>query len=372
MIRFLHTREEYPVLSRQTHKVQSDGRIISEPININENLIHYVRDTALLISVIDGTCKSDAVPYDHIVYLDKSARPVSWLVNLFWEDFSNGKRPVHTYVNIDRAPWFRYAGIPVSDDGRQKENGELATYSDFLAHRDNITSQHLASIRALFIKDGLTNEDPVLIMQTPTVLDGKRVLIVDEVSRTGATLNIAKYLFEKAIPDAAAIDGTYFWHPTEMPLQVGREQVMTSIPVWYDPDTETGRGIGSLNPEYYQNRYERCKNWPGADLPKLRKQAFASIVFSTPLLKPDGTIFSLKDEIITRKLVKDLQQLHADYRSGRIFFNPPIEWDRRRRMEHLTRQGIRFRKPHMSDRELKMLEKDPMFYTNFIDWISRQ
>ena len=48
-----------------------------------------VQDTALLISKIDeflSRDKKEAV--DHVVYLDKSARPVSWLVNMFWSEFA--------------------------------------------------------------------------------------------------------------------------------------------------------------------------------------------------------------------------------------------------------------------------------------------
>ena len=138
--KYSHTSGEYPVLAEQTHKVLRDGSIVSERININENLMHYLKDTALLISRIDGRL-TGGIPYDHIIYLDKSARPVSWLVNMFWNDFaakdSNGfpvKRPKHSYINIDRSPWFRNVGIDVSDDGRQKGNGELATYKDFAAN----------------------------------------------------------------------------------------------------------------------------------------------------------------------------------------------------------------------------------------------
>lgn len=113
---------------------------------------------------------------------------------MLWKSFAaidnNGKqakRPRHTYVNIDRSPWFRKVGIDVSDDGRQKSNGELATYSDFISHKDNLTNMHLAAIRSLFIEGGIETEDPDEIMNTPTILDGKRLLIVDEVY-----LNIVK------------------------------------------------------------------------------------------------------------------------------------------------------------------------------------
>ncbi len=52
---YAHAPEEFPVLMQQTHKVLRDRKIVNERIGINENIIHYVQDTALLISVIDGS-----------------------------------------------------------------------------------------------------------------------------------------------------------------------------------------------------------------------------------------------------------------------------------------------------------------------------
>ncbi len=53
--KYVHLPEEYPVLMQQTHKIIKDKKMVNERININENLIHYVQDTALLISEIDGS-----------------------------------------------------------------------------------------------------------------------------------------------------------------------------------------------------------------------------------------------------------------------------------------------------------------------------
>ncbi|MBP5787881.1 MAG: hypothetical protein J6Y19_08720, partial [Kiritimatiellae bacterium] len=118
-----------------------------------------MQEAALLISVIDGTVDKEGfgpgAPFDHVVYLDKSARPVSWLVNLFRNRFAAAAweggpvpRPPHSCVNIDRSPWFRKVGIMVSDDGRQKLGGELATFRDFMNHISRVTPRHLAEFRA--------------------------------------------------------------------------------------------------------------------------------------------------------------------------------------------------------------------------------
>ena len=375
--KYVHTPDEYPVLKDQTHKVNKNGTIVNERININENIINYVQDTALLISVIDGSVESEA-PYDHVVYLDKSARPVSWLVNMFWNDFAitdadghTTYRPHHSYINIDRSPWFRNVGIDVTDDGRQKADGELATYWDFINNLGNLDKRHLAAIRALYIDGGIEKEDADWVINQPTILDGKRVLIVDEVSRTGSTLKIAVKLFQLAFPEAT-IKSAYFWHPHESVLVMGNEQVLTSLPVWYDPNTMTGRGIGGLDEHYYRNVYESLQSklteHPNIDINKFRTYAFASSVYSTPILDDDGNVIDLKKEKKTRELTRDLKKLHDDYKAGRLFFVPPIEWALSSRFEEfLEKQGVLLIPENASRSEAEKIRKSPDFYLNFIE-----
>ena len=374
---FAHKPEEFPVLARQTRKVLRNGKIISKRININDNLMHYLRDTALLISKIDGRLNG-SVPYDHVIYLDKSARPVSWLVNMFWDEFAKKdkdsnvvKRPRHTYINIDRAPWFRNVGINVDNDGRQKDNGDLATYRDFINKIQNLSKKHLAEIRALYIEGGIEEESAAWVMRHPTILDAKRVLIVDEVSRTGSTLEIAKHLFRLAIPEVAEIDGAYYWHPDEPVIKLGEETVMTSLPVWYDPDTLTGRGIGSTNPSFYRRMYEDyLAQDPGAkriNLRKFRTYAFSSSVFSAPLLDDNGDILDLAKEGKTRSLCKDLRRLYDDYKDGHVFFTPPAEWCDFDDYDSIIKsQGVLLLPWESSAKEQEAVRNSPLFYLNFI------
>ena len=376
--RYSHCDNEFPVLSKQTHKVLRDRSIVNEQININDNIINYVQDTALLISEIDGSLKSEA-PYDHVVYLDKSARPVSWLVNMFWDDFSASdaegnqlSRPPHSYINIDRAPWFRNVGIDVTDDGRQNTGGELATYWDFIANIDNLSRGHLAEIRALYIDGGIETEDADWIMKQTTRLTSKRVLVVDEVSRTGSTLKIAVKLFQLAFPDAEVIDSAYFWHPHESALKMGSGDVLTSLPVWYDPNTYYGRGIGGLDEHYYKNLYKKylgeMERYPNIDIKKFRTYAFSSSVLSTPLLDDRGKPMGLAAEKKTRELTRDLKKLHDEYKAGRLFFVPPFEWVMDDRFEQtLKNQGVLLLPENGSERERERIRKEPDFYLNFIE-----
>ena len=374
--KYAHSPEDFPILMEQTHKILRDRKIINERINVNENIIHYVTDTARLISEIDGRLGGGKA-YDHIIYLDKSARPVSFLVNLFWNDFaaknSQGcpvKRPEHSYVNIDRSPWFRNVGIKVSDDGRQKENGELATYADFVKNIDNLSKRHLAEIRALYVTGNFV-EDENWIMNQPSILDGKRILIVDEVSRTGSTLEIAKHLYRLAIPNAESVEGTYYWHPTEPPLKMGDETMLTSLPVWYDPNTLLGRGIGSPSQTYYSEVRDRClkeyEGNPSLEISKLKRHAFSSEVFSAPLLKDDGSVLDLAEEKKTRSLCRDLIKLHEEYVAGRLFFVPPIEWSNFDEYDTLLeKQGVMLLPWDASDEEIEKIRCSSLFYLNFV------
>ena len=341
LARYRHSPEEFPVLRRQSHMVQLRPDVAGqETADINDTLVHYLRDTALLISQIDGSL-GEGPACDHVVYLDKSARPVSWLVNLFWKDFAaeGAVRPPHSFVNIDRVPWFRYVGLNVNDDGLNLETGHNATYSDFMRSIHNLSRRRLAELRALYIEGGLERADEQWVLDQPTALDGRRVLIVDEVSRTGATLRIAAELYRRAIPGIRAIDCAYFWHPTEAVTHGGKAVTMTSAPVWYDRNTLTGRGIGGPNPDYYRRKLERWADNPAADVKKLRAQAFSGTVRSAPLLREDGAMLPLAEEKVTRALTADLKRLHREYRAGRLFFDAPGEWEERGD-EALERQGV--------------------------------
>ena len=146
--------------------------------------------------------------------------------------------------------------------------------------------------------------------------------------------------------------------------------MLTSLPVWYDPDTSFGRGIGELNEEYFRRRYEfyleLSKTDSRYDIKKLRTQAFAASVYSAPHLKSDGSVMSLNEEKVSRKLAKDLYKLAKDYMAGTIFFTPPTDWTHDRSINETTKQGALLIPENASIEEASRIRKSERFYLNIV------
>jgi hypothetical protein len=202
----------------------------------------YVQRTDELIrKITDGvdvtnreTGEREHLNPDYVVWLEKSARPVSWLVKELWPKLAPepGKEapemPAFRYVNIDREQWVN----TVDPLGVGQVN------------IDRVDPTIIRSLRSIFVspqhkKHGLTEE----IDTAPTELDGKTILIVDEVYSSGRTLRIAENFFEKAFP-TAKVAGAYWMSGT---VQKGMAVGNADLPVWYKEKDPTGRGVDNRN-----------------------------------------------------------------------------------------------------------------------------
>lgn len=333
--RFRVNSEAYPIFTEQYNLDDRWGNNTKHYQNIDKTLSQYATQTANLIATLDGTSteyvEDPELPIpDHVIYLDKSARPVSWLVNTFWSTLSDKKeRPESSYLNIDRQPWFRRSGVELDLNG-YSTNAEgdyhRNSFSDF--RPKNIPPEDFARIRALYLPDGITDEDPATIMNTPSNLDGKNILIVDEVKRSGATLEIAKWLISHAFPDAK-VRGAYFWESGSKTSPDGRETQMLSVPIWYDSSTSIGRGTGDIDHQFYNNRHEKFQT------NRTRAQKYGSLVLSA--------IANLDTEPYqkSRELMHEISTMHQDYKAGRILMRFPRNYDVDRMENLLAAQNIR-------------------------------
>ncbi len=331
--RFRVDPEDYPLLTKQFEERIEGNRLVREYWNIDRTASEMITNTAGLIAMIDGTAaeykknRSLEKP-DEVIYLDKSARPVSYLVNMFWEDFSEEKRPQHDYLNIDRMQWFRKAGMELDAGGYLRDTGEKPTFSNFMQYADAIPDEVFAWLRAIFVEGELETDNLEEIQKMPTRLDGKNVLVVDEVASTGSTLKIAQYLLKRAIPEIKSINGDYFWNP-ELQVLGNGERHRTSVPVWYDADRPEGRGVGDVNEPYFLEQYKKNPN------SRTLKQAIGALALSEPV--------SMEKELggATRELTREMREMQRDYRDGKVFVMRPRQWDLARVKEMMQKQGVR-------------------------------
>ena len=318
-------------------------------MEINENATKYISNTARMIAEADGSSeKEGSFKPDTILFLDKSARPVSWFVQRFWKDLAvkDSKRPDFTFLNIDRTDIYNYLGVP-NNDGRSLETGKILTPLDFDRIIKDPDSKHMLDdiingIRAYYVDGDIDPNKDInkQIWSMKTKLDGKDLLIVDETERSGSTMHISKKLMKLAIPEIGMIRGEYFW-PKDGSEVVGygedAEVKHGSVPIWYDPNEIKGRGIGDRNENYYSMKYERIQDQISL------KQKLGSIALSAPILSnysADGRFEYSKDDK-AKKLADDIKQLRTDYRNGRVLLVPPFDnYSLDRMDEVLLRQGI--------------------------------
>lgn len=338
-------------------------KVLRDQVSPNENktwdidstATKFISDTARLIDVIGGhnAEKDWGGAFDAVVYLDKSARPAYKLVDTFWDVFAkdeDGKvpeKPKSAFLAIDRGPEFRKVGMPVDSDGVLMEDwhgcekGTVADFSMYQRAVDDLSGElrndfedEVAGIRALFtkeevdlrsIKQGDRRALNEALAEAPTKFDDKRILIVDEFSRSGSTLKIAQYLVQKALGASDEnVQGVYFWSGGP-----------TYEVVWYDPKSVYGRGIGEVDSRYYQELNERkptSENY---------KKALARNVLAAPLAWDDKNIAKKKDQRMI-DLIGDMKTLKEDYLAGKIVVSPSVvarnDYDRAEKM--MSEQGF--------------------------------
>ena len=305
---------DYPIFSQQggIRKNSYTQKPEAKNLNIHETLGLMVGRTAETIGIMNGE-NPDIPPTDHVIYLDKSARPVSWLIDEFWDDCSDSKKPSKSFLAIDRRVWFPKMGLELLPNEYVEEPSgatHVASPSDVDKYFGAIEKdkETLARIRALYIEGGIETEDPDTILQTPTVLDGKNLLIIDEVERSGSTLHIAKRLLKAAIPELKSVNGHVFWTDNTRDNGNG-EQQMGFAPVWYPQDHSDwrGRGVKDINPVFFENQYNANPT------PQNRALKFGAIVLGEPLTRPEDEPGQL-----SWHLREEIHRMHEDYCAGHI------------------------------------------------------
>ena len=197
-----------------------------------ELLEDYVGRLNPLIDRIAGS--EDEPGYDTIMFLDKSARPLYWMLKEFWpymapqerdpdtDELKTKPMPEVKFVNIDRLSWRRDPNQEIEEGGAR-----------------DVTPTDLRGLRAVFTLRG----------QEKSVLDGKRILIIDEQSESGDTLRAALNLFSGAFPDSEFDAMAWINHKFTVNKKGDKVYEVLQIPIWYPIKDEnqlhkdTGRGV---------------------------------------------------------------------------------------------------------------------------------
>ena len=258
------TPENYQLLRGDMQKVRerlnewTDDFVLEQYVSETDQLIGILDGSIAerrAIEIIDASIEEDEpVNPDTVIWLDKSARPVSWFVDAFWDQFAKpgAEKPDYEFLNIDRINWFVHTGYDET----------VASWRLGPADFDisKVDPMRIDGLRALFVDGDLSEENwREEVWKLPTRLDGQSVLIVDEVMNKGGTLAIAAQVIKAAIPEAK-VSATYFWHTGRYSVAKTSaeavDQQMESVPVWYDNHSKMGRGIGEISIAYWQQHYE--------------------------------------------------------------------------------------------------------------------
>lgn len=288
-----HTIHRYEILKgheRTDGSWKTDDQLKTEYVQLTDSLINRMLGGL----VTYDTEVEKAKPFDFVVWLDKSARPLAWLTKELWpilasdRDGNLPKMPEFKFVNIDRNQWTTEV---------DPENIGSTDVS-------NISPTIIRSLRSIFLKNPNDKKNGLIeeIDEAPTIFDGKSILIVDEVRSSGKTLNYAESFFRRAFPDSV-VDGAY-WMSRMHRTKEGSEG-NADIPVWYSDKTSAGRGIGNRNIDLSL----KSKN---------RTQRLGARFLSTALQE---------DDPLSVRLRLEFKQLANDVRSHKVLVNPSIDRD---------------------------------------------
>jgi len=214
-------RTEYRILTLSHYR----QRMVKEQNLMEVEYPDDERMRAMYVSRTDRLIQeAEKLEADVILYLDKSARPIQWLVKEFWPIFAPDKpAPESKFVNIDASEWLG----KTSDEARP---GEDEIYSA------EIPQEAIEELRAVF-------RDPT--RPDKSVFDGKQIMVVDEVSVSGGSLSLAVKILSQAFPEAS-FNGRAWMIPEK--VKRGHGMYPKELPVWYHKVDPRGRGVGDIKP----------------------------------------------------------------------------------------------------------------------------
>jgi len=248
------------------------------------------------------------------IFLDKSARPVAWLVMELWDqlqphlpDGERMPRPEIKFLNIDKEQWGDIIGW------REKSG----------INADKLPKPAFDELKNVFKPpkyqfDAQKNEFvPVEPSDDDTsVLKDKKVMVVDEVRSSGNTLEMAERMINRAYPDAKEIIGRH-WMDGKLRVDPGSGVILNSeVPLWYQKKIAEGRLIANRDAAISADSYSYKQRAAGLWLSRGRGDRSRS--GSNAPEKPDEKGLQLRE---------DARLLAEDLRNHNLPYIPSALWD---------------------------------------------
>jgi hypothetical protein len=190
----------------------------------NLRAVYIERTRALIENIIENKI-------DVVIFLDKSGRPVQWMMSELWPIFAGEtQKPESYFANVDAAEFC----------GLDKESGVRPTDEEVEEAKKRVTEDDLQQIRDVYRPRLIIGPDNESHLEP--LFDGKNVLIVDETSVSGHTLGIAEFLFSKSFPGANF--SRQHWQFNHKKILGNGREISLNNPVWYSSLDVTGRGVG--------------------------------------------------------------------------------------------------------------------------------
>ncbi len=279
----------------------------------------YIRSTDHMIGVLDGTIAEREVvdpacgPVkrpDVVIWLDKSARPCSWFVVAFWDQFAtpDATKPRYEFLRIDRRDWLQHMGY---------SDAEARNAAPKDIRVEAVPDDLVLRLGTLFRSEPIdVNRWAEQVTDAPTTLDGRQVVVVDETHVSGATLAVATGLIARVAP-SARVSGTEFWRDRTMKA-VGTVRQPGTVPIGYPGETSDGaeltvfgRGVGNSSAENWQRQ-------PDGD--EVNRKRLAAAYVSAPLHDP--VTFGPLPDLLADQLTQDIAYLTYDLAVGRVLRRP--------------------------------------------------
>lgn len=272
-------------MDTRTYSVLDTTAIRAQAVTLTDNLIYRV---------VKRWADTGQMPA--LLFLDKSGRPVGWLLRALWPVLARTPGTVYSdamvppmpschFANIDREQWWDITG--------GSETGDIDVY--------RIPAETIAGLRAVFLRRRPASGTSTDVMSGASFLDDTHVIVIDEVSVSGDTLRIARAMVERVFDRGTTVDATHWMTPAISVDRRSGQRVPRGMPVWYS-EHEWGRLVGNrLSPNH------RGAHWRGV---------FGKYFLSTVPTDPDQ---------VGRTLRREATMIADDVRTGRLLARPCIE-----------------------------------------------